>query len=235
MIDYQLAAMISRCMPVEQKLLASKPQNFPLDTAVYMLMKSAKINDLYGGTLGLNRLYEEYAAGRDLLFNIQELIDKGWIQAGFGEWQPALSFCNKGNFDEIIDDKLSDVMKFMVFARENRIENPRIAIVANPENILKELRTSFLQIPEADWFVNNHILNKHDDVYAFWQGYNHVGHINRAAASLWAFDIKHDDDDDKFRWLKLVCACYASDNLIEYLDYNSSGTLLEWKMNNLGI
>jgi len=204
--------------------------SFPVDVIIHRFMKSSNVHDEYAGMEGLKQLYLQYCKGKKKLgFSLEELIDDNWIRFEFGEWRPTVSYMNTENLDEIVDTKLRDVLRFLVFLRNQMYDSAKYAIIDNPQAILDELLEVFPDIPSLEWFVEEKILITVNESYAFEnERWTHAELINKAAAQMWMFDIDRKNIDDKIGWLNKACACNVTEGMFKHIANEPKAELLKW-------
>ena len=206
---------------------------FPLSDILLSFYQTANIIEDFYSLKSFEKILAQYKAdNKEFTESTKELAEKGWISFSFGRWKCALSNLYKWENVEREDDwefEDSAIIRFCIWLKRQEREKQCNIEIINPEEILNRWKVASDTIPDIDWFINQHYLERLNGKYYAGHGrYQGSEAIDQALAKLWLKWGKNQRDD----WSVMVLSLRGSYKIGEYLDEDNQKELIYFILDN---
>ena len=205
-----------------QKIERKKTTDFPLPDILKDFYRDAEICGDFYSKENLKLLYDEYNEKQEHIgITVEQLQQDGWILVMYDRWSSSLKSLSIWE-KIVIDNEYKDekIIRFLVWLGKKARKKYNIKI-SDPENKLEKWRGLYRDLPDVDWFVQQHYLVMENNNYYAYRAYTYWNEIDQALAGLW-LEWK---EEKSAEWMKLARALHGTYDIFKYLDYGERRNL----------
>ena len=180
----------------------SEAYPFPMEEVLYQLLLHAVTQPSVSSCAGLDKLWEEYRAlVPEAAATPDEMIGSGWLCVCCDRWRVA------GHRYGFIDESTGSVFHVLHWLRSRQFEAEGV-LIRDASGALARSRKLFPALPEAEWFIQRHILSENGArLICLGRGEKH--YLYGALVRLWFYGGLRPED-----WAELASSLRVSAALL---------------------